>query len=239
LDKANEFHQKALTIDESMGNKQGMAADYGNLGLVYDTRGELDKAIEFYEKGLAIQIALGDKQGMAAKYGNLGIVYYTLGDLDKSIKFYQKSLAITEELGMKEMSANQYTNLGDVYEQKGNKVKAKGYYQKSLELYKYIGSPNTEKVQQLLNELQINSSFYSGGDGASLKTAIIINVNNESLGVSAEYKWIQKNLPKGTEKISQSLMSYSNHHYDLIKVELPNRTQKDIYFDITKFFGKD
>ncbi|MCK5924523.1 MAG: tetratricopeptide repeat protein, partial [Methylococcales bacterium] len=44
LDEAIIAYEKVLTLGEALGRKAGMAADYGNLGIVYKTRGELDKA---------------------------------------------------------------------------------------------------------------------------------------------------------------------------------------------------
>ncbi len=64
-----------------------MASDYGNLGIVYQTRGDLDKAIEYYEKSLVINQELGRKEGVAIQYNNLGRVYRTRGDQGKTIEF--------------------------------------------------------------------------------------------------------------------------------------------------------
>ncbi len=54
--------------------------------------------------------------------------------------------------------ARDYANLGLIHEQKGNKSEAKHYYEMSLELFKYIGSPNAQKVQKLLDDLESNPS---------------------------------------------------------------------------------
>lgn len=45
---------KGLKIDEALGRKEGMAVNYGNLGIIYQTRGELDRAEEMYLKALAL-----------------------------------------------------------------------------------------------------------------------------------------------------------------------------------------
>ena len=42
-----------------------MASEYGNLGLIYQTRGELDRAEEMHKKSLAIEEKLGNEEGMA------------------------------------------------------------------------------------------------------------------------------------------------------------------------------
>ena len=73
------MHEKSLAIEEALGRKEGMASQYGNLGNLYQTRGDLDRAEEMYEKSLAINEALGRKEGMASAYGNLGNLYQTRG----------------------------------------------------------------------------------------------------------------------------------------------------------------
>jgi tetratricopeptide (TPR) repeat protein len=78
-----------------------MASDYSNLGIVYETKGDLDKAIEYYQKALGIYQAQSSKAGLAIQYGNLGMVYKTQGDLDKAAEFWQKSLALFTEVGAK------------------------------------------------------------------------------------------------------------------------------------------
>ena len=48
------MHKKSLALEEELGRKEGMASDYGNLGIVYRTRGDLDRAEEMYEKSLEL-----------------------------------------------------------------------------------------------------------------------------------------------------------------------------------------
>ena len=71
-----EYH-KALEFDEALGDKAGMARIYGNLGIVYRTRGHLDQAAAVGCKALPLYDTLGDKEGMAKSYVGLGFVYST------------------------------------------------------------------------------------------------------------------------------------------------------------------
>ena len=89
-----------------------MASDYGNLGLIYETRGDLDRAEQMHRKGLEIDEKLGRLEGMANQYGNLGLIYQTRGDLDLAEQMLRKSLEINEKLGRLEGVASQYGNLG-------------------------------------------------------------------------------------------------------------------------------
>lgn len=79
--------------------------------------------------------------------------------------------------------------------------------------------------------------FDSTHDGSSYEKAIIIKAKSEQKGVAAEYEWLRNNYP-GYKKITQSLKSNGNKHYDAIFIETKQEEEKTIYFDITKFFGK-
>ena len=55
-----------MTVRKIAGNDQEyQAIAYGNLGLVYQTRGELDKAIEHWQKSLTLFTEIGAAQRMA------------------------------------------------------------------------------------------------------------------------------------------------------------------------------
>lgn len=77
----------------------GIAAAYGNLGSLYQTRGGFQKAEEMYNKCLLIEKAQGRKEGMAAAYGNLGSLYQTQGEFKKAEEMYERSLILLTELG--------------------------------------------------------------------------------------------------------------------------------------------
>lgn len=79
---------------------------------------------------------------------------------------------------------------------------------------------------------------YSGGNGTTKEQAIVIaGAGNSMEGVPAEYAWIQHHLP-GAKIRSQALLTGSRQ-YDLFEVELPSGETRQVYFDITSFFGKD
>ena len=63
--KAEEYVQKALVIQKVIGDKQGEASTYGNLGVVFQSVGQYNKAEEYLQKALVIRIEIGDKQGEA------------------------------------------------------------------------------------------------------------------------------------------------------------------------------
>ena len=49
-DKAQEYQEKALAIKIEIGDRDGEATSYGNLGILFQSLGHYDKAREYQEK---------------------------------------------------------------------------------------------------------------------------------------------------------------------------------------------
>ena len=139
LDAAVEALEHVQRLGNAVEDKAVIAIAFGNLGLIYQTRGDLEKAEEYHLKSLEIEKELGRKEGMASQYGNLGLIYRTRGDLEEAEEYHLKSLALHEELGLKEGMASQYGNLGLLYRRQGNLEEAEEYHLKSLEIAKELG----------------------------------------------------------------------------------------------------
>ncbi len=77
---------------------------------------------------------------------------------------------------------------------------------------------------------------YSGGDGTTAQSAVIISATDHAAGVGAEYAWIAENLP-GAELEAQSLVRGAKV-YDMFEVILPTGEKRKVFFDISSFFGK-
>jgi len=74
-------------------------------------------------------------------------------------------------------------------------------------------------------------------DGSSFEKAIVIDEKSETKGVNAEYAWLKKNYPGYSFK-SQSLNHKGKVPYDIITIKTADGETKNIYFDISRFFGK-
>jgi tetratricopeptide (TPR) repeat protein len=160
LEKALEYYEKALELDEGLGIKEGIAKDLGNIGIVYRIRGELDKALEYFEKVLELDEELGRKEGIAIQFGNIGIIYRIKGELDKALEYYEKALELDEEVGRKEGIAADFGNIGSVYSTKGELDKALEYCKKALELNEGLGRKEGIAIQ-LRN---IGDVYYTRGE---------------------------------------------------------------------------
>ncbi len=136
--KALEYYQKALFINEEIGEKEGIAQTLGNIGNVYSELSDYPKALEFYIKALQIFEELENKHAIGLSLGNIGYMYSNLSDYPKAIEFFQKAMFIYEEIGNNDGLATNLGNIGLVYVQLLDYPKALDYYEKALNIYNQI-----------------------------------------------------------------------------------------------------
>lgn len=79
---------------------------------------------------------------------------------------------------------------------------------------------------------------YSGGDGLTKETAVVIAAENSGVGVKAEYQWLGEHYPGYQMTIQRLLRGDAGQMYDKIEFTMPDGQTLAIYFDITGFFGK-
>jgi hypothetical protein len=68
-------------------------------------------------------------------------------------------------------------------------------------------------------------------DGSTYENAIVAK------SIESEYKWIRTQYP-GSQVVSQSLSFKDEKPFDILTVKLAEGSEKQVYFDISKFFGK-
>jgi hypothetical protein len=81
------------------------------------------------------------------------------------------------------------------------------------------------------------TTVYSGGDGSSVEQAVVVMADSEQSGVSRENEWIFAHYGK-FRKTGVGLATVQQRKLDVIRVELADHSEKEIFFDITSFFGK-
>jgi len=147
LDAAEEFHTRALDLNEKLNDEQGQAAQLGNLGIVAQTRGNLDAAEAFHTRSLALNEQIDHLSGQAATLGNLGLVARTRGDLDRAQEFHTRSLALEEELACPEGQANQLGNLGLVALVREDLDAAEDYLSRALAINETLANLEGQAIQ--------------------------------------------------------------------------------------------
>ena len=74
-------------------------------------------------------------------------------------------------------------------------------------------------------------------DGSSQEHAVVIHENDTPRGIAAENRWIAQNMP-GYRKVGQTLVQGQNGIYDRISVVGSHGDRKEVFFEISEFFGR-
>jgi tetratricopeptide (TPR) repeat protein len=165
-------YQIALKMFDEAGNKKGMAAVLGNIGIVYDEEGNGSRALEYYFRSLKINEETGQKTGQAANLANIGIVYFEQNDYTTALTYYQKALAINREIGNKLNEGHNLSSIGNIYVNTGRTNLGYDHFLRAKELYKEMNSP--EGLANIGTNLALvfttkADSFKKAGDQKSFK----------------------------------------------------------------------
>ncbi|MFW9916381.1 MAG: tetratricopeptide repeat protein [Candidatus Thorarchaeota archaeon] len=137
LDKAMDYFQQCLALNEDLGDKFQVVRSLANIGRIHFYKGSLDQALELYQRCLTLSEELSNKHHISRSLNNIGSVWATKGNLDRALKCYQQALKIEEELGNKD--ALLLNNLGMISRVKGDLDQALEYQHRALEIYEEFG----------------------------------------------------------------------------------------------------
>ena len=98
-----------------------------------------------------------------------------------------------------------------------------------------LASCNTSK--KITDQTSAVTSVSTVNDGSSFQKAIIIKEKTEGKGVDAEYDWLRQNYP-GYKLKKQMLADNKKVPYDIIEIVTADGQTKEVYFNISSFFGK-
>jgi tetratricopeptide (TPR) repeat protein len=176
-ERAIEYYERSLAIQEKVGDEHDTAATLHNLGMVYQDKGKLDTAIEYQERSLAIAEKIGDEYGMSHIFNSLGEIYRVKEEWNKAIEFYGRGLAIGEKLGDEHGMAPIFNNLGIVCQAKGELDRAIECYKHSLAISRKFGD-----VYGVANSCYNLGTLYCEQN----KHAVALSLFEESLGILDE-----------------------------------------------------
>src|SRR5215510_810621 len=137
--KSVEKYHEALELYRRAGHRNGEATAFHNIGVVYNSLGEMQKALEKHNEALPIFRAIGDRVGEAIALDNIGMVYDSLGDMRKSLETRTEALPIFRALGDRKEEAIALNNIGMVYRSLGEPQKALETYNEAMLLRQAVG----------------------------------------------------------------------------------------------------
>ncbi len=133
--KALEFYLHADKVFATQQNKNLMAANLGEMGILYYYIKQLDKSRVEYNKALAIYKQTNNLKGKAEIYGNLGHLFEKQQRYDSAFYYQQLALNHYTQANYKQGAAKIYENLGSIYEDLAQYDSAYVNFDRSLRLY--------------------------------------------------------------------------------------------------------
>ena len=155
----------SLKISEEIGDKEGIADSYNNIGNIYNDQGNYQDARKYLDDGLALSKKIGSKLQIKNNYKTLSILDSTEGNFAQALEHY-KMFTLYKDSLLNEESNNQIARMKIQYEtekkdreiellNKDNEIKALQLNQQKVSLL--ASSLEVEKNQSEL--LLMNNSM--------------------------------------------------------------------------------
>lgn len=171
--KALEAYHAALKIDESLRDKNGIAASATNIASVYYSIKDYPKSIGYFNKALAQKI--DDPKLNMVLYRNLAAAHNSVGETEKALDYFQRSLALCETLENDDFVSSLLSDIALTYYDLHDFDKAIRYCKQSLArapkavddkinrsfTYGIIGDCYTEMAREPERKrIMLDSAFY-------------------------------------------------------------------------------
>jgi tetratricopeptide (TPR) repeat protein len=145
FDNAITYLTEALIGIRKIGNGQGEANVFSNLGLVCHKMGKLHEALTYYIKALRYYKETGDKSSISKELYNTGELYFDLCDFVSAKKNYLEGLQVAVQIHDEVYEGRNYVGLAKIYLRFGDTPLVSGFLDKAASLalrrkdYKELG----------------------------------------------------------------------------------------------------
>lgn len=166
--KASEYYQKALIINEQLGNKVGIAYCLNNIGEAHAQLGDYPRALEYYQQSLSL-LEEADHHDQLIPLENIGDVYLNAPEnalekmgiipserFNKVYEYINRSLHIATETGSLEGQKNAWNLLSEAYEKQNEYGKAYEAYKNYITLRDSIGG---EEIKKKITQKEMQFAF--------------------------------------------------------------------------------
>lgn len=133
------LYRQAQTIFRIVGSERGVASVLNNLGLIYETQGDLATAEKMHREALASFRRLDDKKRETAALGNVADERMDQGDLRGAIQLYEEALQLDREAEDTGNAAIDGYNIANLRELQGDLAGAKRGFEQSLATWQKTG----------------------------------------------------------------------------------------------------
>lgn len=115
LDKALDYHQEFLDVNEALGFKLYLAPAHTRIGFTYYELEDFDKAVEHFEVAEIIAEETGYQQPLAEAWLGLGLVRERKDDTSTALNYYQRALSIAQPINLGPVIRIATSRIDDLY----------------------------------------------------------------------------------------------------------------------------
>jgi len=145
---------ESLALCEDIGDQDGIALAYNNLGEMSIQKGDFDEAIQYAEKGLAIGHQIGEEWTIIVSLNNLGEAYLGLGDLNLAMDYLRQAICMANEIESMDMVTRAAVNIGKVILKQGKRELAWEWLQATI-VHSAIEYEHQQKAIRILKESNV------------------------------------------------------------------------------------
>ncbi len=132
------YHQRAYTINKEIGMLKTMAANFNDIGVVYQRQGLFLKSQSCNFSALKLAIAVKDTVHIPLYYRNIGNIFYEQSNYEKAVFYLHKAMAGYQKNDDYHGIAGIYSLLANIYQLKNDYKKAELNYRHALAIFKAL-----------------------------------------------------------------------------------------------------
>lgn len=127
-DKAVEYFNRSLELNQRLGNQNGIAGINSNLAFIYADKADYPRAYDYFEMTLAVRKAKGDILGVISAIVNEAVVLNNMTRYSESVAKLEEGLRYARETNDEKQMRSIYGMLTETYQKWGKADKAMYYY---------------------------------------------------------------------------------------------------------------
>jgi len=154
---AISYFEKALEINKSLSNTNGLLLTYNYLGMIYNETDKYQKALENFKSGLLISRNSKNKSGIISSLVNISQTYQLDKNYDESNKTAQEGIILSKELNDIKSLRTFYGVIAENYQKLGNSEKSIEYFDLFASLDKYLKNQEIKDIKDQ-SESEVNKA---------------------------------------------------------------------------------
>lgn len=163
LGQAQSFHERALAMQQAVGDEPGMCRSLENLAILAGSEGDYDRAINLLQQTVALRRKLAQGEEIISTLTNLAIVQRRLGKLKEAEQLYLECAQVCREIGHYRNLSFALHGLGEIAVEQGDPAMGLAHFRQSTSLRQQLG----DKPELAISLRAVGAARLALGDGVA------------------------------------------------------------------------